>query len=108
MTYQEIKYYIKNVLDANHIPSITPQIGMLLNNGDKSLFYDEAESNMAMATREAKGGTEDAVAEEAGVVESSKLATAAEDKEAARAGVAARCEVESRITPGGFPTTCPK
>ena len=42
-TYQEIKDYIENVLDPNHIPSITPQYGMLLNNGDKSLFYDEVE-----------------------------------------------------------------
>ena len=43
MTYQEIKDYIESVLDANHIPSIIPQIGMLLNNGDKSLFYNDVE-----------------------------------------------------------------
>ena len=56
MTYQEIKDYIESVLDANHIPSITPQIGMLLNNGDKSLFYDEAEGQPGYDDSGASGG----------------------------------------------------
>ena len=43
MTYQEIKDYIESVLDANNIPSITPQIGMLLNAGDPSFHYNEGQ-----------------------------------------------------------------
>ena len=43
MSYQDIKDYIESVLDANHIPSITPQIGMLLNAGDQAFQYDETQ-----------------------------------------------------------------
>ena len=43
MSYQDIKDYIESVLDANHILSITPQIGMLLNAGDQSFHYDEGQ-----------------------------------------------------------------
>ena len=56
MSYQEIKDYIESVLDETHIPSITPQIGMLLNNGDKSLFYDEAEGQPGNGDSGGRGG----------------------------------------------------
>ena len=55
MTYTEIRAHIESVLDANDVPTVTPKVGLLLAEAEKTLAVDEGDPKFIRGDRGGRG-----------------------------------------------------